>query len=276
MGKDVEKSTKLKEDGNQHFQSGDYIGAESLYSKAIIADDTNPSLYTNRAMSRIRLGLYESAIADCNECLKLSGEKGNLKAYFVLSQCQLSIHDYDAALESALQAHRLCVETNDKSLGPVTNQVLRCKKERWDEMEKHRAREGQELEKHLTGLLEREREDMIRSCDNDSDKDQVKQEWDEKIKLLQLTFEKSRAASGKKREVPEWVIDDISFGIMVDPVITKTGKSYERASIMEHLRRHPTDPLTREPLNPSELRPNLQLKEACKEFLDQNGWAVDW
>ncbi|KAI1474571.1 U-box-domain-containing protein [Daldinia eschscholtzii] len=276
MGKDVEKSTKLKEDGNHHFQSGDYIGAESLYSKAIIADDTNPSLYTNRAMARIRLGLYESAIADCNECLKLSGSKGNLKAYFVLSQCQLSIHDYDAALESALQAHRLCVETNDKSLGPVTNQVLRCKKERWEEMEKQRAREGQELEREVIGLMERERDDMIGSCDNDFDRDQVKQEWDHKIEVLRSTFEKSRAASEKKREVPDWVIDDISFGIMVDPVITKTGKSYERASIMEHLRRHPTDPLTREPLHPSELRPNLQLKEACQEFLDQNGWAVDW
>jgi STIP1 family protein 1 len=61
-----------------------------------------------------------------------------------------------------------------------------------------------------------------------------------------------------------------------DSIQTKTGKSYERASIMEHLRRHPTDPLTREPLFPSELRPNLGLKQACEEFLDENGWAVDW
>lgn len=45
---------------------------------------------------------------------------------------------------------------------------------------------------------------------------------------------------------------------------------------MEHLRRHPTDPLTREPLVPADLRPNLALKEACAEFLEENGWAVDW
>lgn len=276
MGKDVEKATKLKEDGNHHFQANDFIGAESLYSKAIIADDTNPSLYTNRAMARIRLNLYESAILDCNECLKLSGEKGNLKAYFILSQCQLAIGDYNAALESALKAHRLCVETNDKSLGPVTNQVLRCKKERWDDMEKKRSREGQELENDVIALMERERDDMVNSCDNDFDKTQVAEEWDHKIALLRDTFERSRSAAEKRREVPAWAIDDISFGIMVDPVITKTGKSYERASIMEHLKRHPTDPLTREPLLPSDLRSNLQLREACQEFLDQNGWAVDW
>jgi len=26
----------------------------------------------------------------------------------------------------------------------------------------------------------------------------------------------------------------------------------------------------------SELRPNLDLKQACDEFLQQNGWAADW
>jgi STIP1 family protein 1 len=57
---------------------------------------------------------------------------------------------------------------------------------------------------------------------------------------------------------------------------TNTGRSYERASIMEHLSRQPTDPLTREPLLPSQLRPNLGLKQACEEFLEENGWAADW
>ncbi|KAI1208362.1 U-box-domain-containing protein [Annulohypoxylon truncatum] len=275
MAKDVEKSAKLKEDGNHHYQAGDFPGAEALYSKAIIADETNPSLYTNRAMARIQLGYYDSAISDCNECLKLSkGE--NLKAHFILSKCQLAIKDCDAALESALQAHRLCVKTNDKSLGPVTDQVLRCKKDRWDEMEKRRIREGQELEGEIIALMEREREDMVNSCTTELDRKQVGEEWDHKIATLRETFEKSRSASEQKREVPDWAIDEISFAIMVDPVMTKTGKSYDRSSIMEHLRRHPIDPLTREPLHPSELRPNIQLREACQEFLDKNGWAADW
>ena len=57
---------------------------------------------------------------------------------------------------------------------------------------------------------------------------------------------------------------------------TKTGQSYDRSSIMEHLKRSPTDPLTREPLRVEDLRPNLALKAACEEFLEENGWAVDW
>jgi hypothetical protein len=43
---------------------------------------------------------------------------------------------------------------------------------------------------------------------------------------------------------------------------------------MEHLKRSPTDPLTREPLRVEDLRPNLALKAACEEFLEENGWAL--
>ena len=63
---------------------------------------------------------------------------------------------------------------------------------------------------------------------------------------------------------------------MHDPVITKSGNSYDRATLMEHLKRSHTDPLTREPLTWQDLRPNLALKQACDEFLAENGWAVDW
>jgi STIP1 family protein 1 len=199
-----------------------------------------------------------------------------MKAHFVLSQCLLAMQDVEGALENAMLAHRLGSETNDKSLAQLTNLVLRCKKERWDRRERQRVRDGQELEEQLVLLMEREKSDNLALCESDIARAEVTEECNRKIGLLRATFEASRAAAEKKREVPDWVIDDISFGIMVDPVITKTGKSYERASIMEALRRHQIDPLTREPLHPSELRTNLGLRQACEEFLEQNGWAVDW
>ena len=72
------------------------------------------------------------------------------------------------------------------------------------------------------------------------------------------------------------MIDNISFSFMHDPVITRSGQSYERSTIEKHLQTSPTDPMTREPLHKSDLRPNLALKQACEEFLLENGWAVDW
>ncbi|KAM0265167.1 hypothetical protein ACHAQJ_000320 [Trichoderma viride] len=272
----MSKSLQLKEEGNRSFQAGNYIGADGLYSKAIIVDPKNPALYTNRAMARLKLGHWESVITDCQTCLDLSPQ--NMKAFYYLAQAQLSIGDFDGALLNALSAHKICAATNDKSLGAITSTVLRCKKDRWDDREKKRLRQEKELEEEMLGLLLKDRDDMLMTVPEGDDVEwrAVEEEANEKMRVLSAVFEKARTESQKRREVPDWVIDDISFAIMVDPVVTKTGKSYERATIMEHLRHHPSDPLTREPLTPAELRPNLALRQACADFLEENGWAVDW
>ncbi|KAK5988115.1 E3 ubiquitin-protein ligase CHIP [Cladobotryum mycophilum] len=271
----MSKATALKEEGNRHFTSGDFVGADGLYSKAIIADPKNPALYTNRAMARLKLGYWDSVISDCQTCLGLAPQ--NMKAHYYLSQAQLSIGDFDNAVTHALEAHTLCAATNDKSLAAVTALVLKCKKDRWDHLEKKRRRENQDLEREVLDLLRRDRDETLMAVgDDDFEKKTVREEAEGKMNMIAKMFEQTRAQSEKRREVPEWAIDDITFGFMVDPVITKTGKSYERAAIMEHLRRHPSDPLTREPLQASDLRPNLGLRQACEDFLEENGWAVDW
>ena len=76
--------------------------------------------------------------------------------------------------------------------------------------------------------------------------------------------------------MPDYLIDGITFEIMHDPVVTPSGVSYERISILKHLRASPVDPLTRASLRESQLIPNVGLKNACAEFLESNGWAVDY
>lgn len=265
-----------------------------LTLSSILADPKNPALFTNRAMARLRLCLWDSVISDCNTCLALAPD--SLKAHYYLSMAQLAIGDYDAALNSAHSAHSLAAQTNDKSLAAVTAAVLRCKKERWEDRERKRKRQGQELEQELLELLGKRRDDLLAAETDNIERNSIQDESVYKMVMLQQVFERARAPPDRLRQVPEWAIDDISFGFMVDPVIvsptlhvplashqthasavkTKTGKSYERASIMEHLRRNLTDPLTREPLMPADLRPNLALRQACEEFLEHNGWAVDW
>ncbi|KAK7956508.1 CHIP protein (carboxyl terminus of Hsc70-interacting protein) [Apiospora aurea] len=274
MARDTVKAGLLKTDGNKRFQDGDFVGAESLYSKAIIADDTNPALYTNRAMARLKLGLWDSVIADCQACLKLNDE--SMKAHYYLAQAYLELRAFDDAVTHANRAREICAHTNDKSLTQVTTLVLRCKKDRWEDSEKKRKRAHKELEEDVLTMMRREKADVTESISDDGDRRQVAEEWDDKMAQLSRVFEAARANEDKRREVPEWAIDDITFAFMIDPVITVSGQTYERASIMEHLRCSTTDPLTREPLQPSDLRPNLALRKACEEFLDQNGWAVDW
>ncbi|KUI63525.1 STIP1 and U box-containing protein 1 [Cytospora mali] len=271
----VQDALALKEQGNKRFTKGDYAGAEGLYSQAIIADPKDPRLYTNRAMARVKLQRWEDAISDCQTCLSLSPD--NMKALFQMAQAQIELKDFDVALENAQRAHEIAARTEDKSLGAVTQLVLRCRKERWDSRERARLRQGCELEREVLELLVREAEQAVAECaDDEGERRDVQAEWDAKIATMRSTFQLARGEQGKRRTVPDWAIDDITFSIMVDPVITKTGKSYERASLLEHLKRSQTDPVTRERLDVSDLRPNLDLREACAEFLEENGWAVDW
>ncbi|OAA48466.1 Tetratricopeptide-like helical [Metarhizium rileyi] len=271
----MSRSQDLKEQGNRQYQGGDYLAAESLYSQAIIADPKNPTLYTNRAMSRLKLSLWEPVISDCQTCLSITPD--SMKAHYYLSQAFLHSNDYESALTHALRAHQICAKTNDKSLSQITATVLKCKMERWRHREKLRSKEAQTLERTVLDLLAKDADEMVADPSVDEyEKNLIREENEQRVQQLKSVFERARAHADRRREVPDWVVDDISFGIMVDPVVTKTGKSYERSAIMEHLRRQSTDPLTREPLLPSELRPNLALRQACEDFIQENGWAVDW
>ena len=171
-------------------------------------------------MARLKLQYWSSVITDCLSCLELAPE--NMKAHYYLSQAQLEIHDFEAALSNALQAHALCVTTNDKSLAAVTTLVLRCKHERWEDLEKKRLRETRDLERSMVEVLERERDEMLKDAIDEAERREIEEEAEAKIMRLREVFEKSRADDEKKREVPEWAIDDISFGIMVDPVVVSS------------------------------------------------------
>ena len=97
----------------------------------------------------------------------------------------------------------------------------------------------------------------------------------------------------RRRDLPDYLCGKISFELLKDPVITPSGITYDRADIREHLQRVGRfDPITREPLEQSQLIPNLALvsggcrlcspryvvvlqKEVLDTFICENEWAVD-
>jgi len=60
----------------------------------------------------------------------------------------------------------------------------------------------------------------------------------------------------------ECFVCPILMTVMESPVITPSGKSYERRGIEDWLKDHNTDPLTRQPLKKDDLIPNLNLRDA--------------
>ncbi|KAJ1330060.1 hypothetical protein BSLG_009782 [Batrachochytrium salamandrivorans] len=69
--------------------------------------------------------------------------------------------------------------------------------------------------------------------------------------------------------------EHLTFEMMTDPMVTPSGITYDRTEILKHLRKvGPFDPISREPLNASQLIPNLSMREAIDDYLDKNGWAT--
>ncbi|MCJ1291949.1 hypothetical protein MMC34_003499 [Xylographa carneopallida] len=276
----------FKEQGNKAFKAGDYKDAEDLYSKAIQRDSANPALFTNRAFARIKLQAWDACIDDCIRAIELQPQ--SMKGYYYLAQAQVALHHPNEALSSATTAYDICLRTHDSSASHISALILQAKKEKWEVRERDRLRRRSDLLRELEDALlraadvqrlqvdQRLKHLELDPAEGREEKVEITEATRRKVEEVRNAFAVSDPANLARREVPDYLIDNISFAIMHDPVVTKTGNSYDRSTLLEHLKRSNTDPLTREPLTREDLRPNLALKQACAEFLEENGWAVDW
>ncbi|EGX43783.1 hypothetical protein TWF173_008595 [Orbilia oligospora] len=278
---------ELKQAGNKFFQNGDWLSADKKYSQAIAIDSTNYTLFTNRALVRMKLLRYDDVIDDCTSAINLNRDA--MKGYYMAAQALIQLSRPSEALGYAHTAYQLAVAQNSKSATDVANVVLEAKKQRWRKQERNRIDRDNSMLKQMKELVKRDSERKIldlreQQWDSPSGERDLESEIavireDARVQMdeLENVFARADPQRYKPREVPDYLMDSISFSIMTDPVVTKNGHSYDRPVIMDHLRRSNTDPLTREPLSVSDLRPNLALKQVCAEFLEENaGWAVDY
>jgi len=226
-----------------------------------------------------------------------------MKAHFLLAQALCRIGNNKEALKEIKETHKQVLEDittygeHDKrsginSLGTIMEWGMIIRKEVWEEREASRSAVQSSLLPELLEALAEKKEAKIKkareewNCEGEELVDvqekvvRVEKEYEEKAEELERVFrvakEENGGNGGKRRDMPDWAWDGISFNLMLDPVMTKTGQSYERLSIYKHLERSQTDPLTREPLRKEDLRPNLGLRMAVEDFVEENGWAVEW
>ena len=168
--------------------------------------------------------------------------------------------------------------------------VLKCKKAKFAVRDRERLRRQGDFRAELEESLEKTKQadldalarqlerTQLGNVEATERKQEIGADFDRKIAELRSVFAAADPAHHQPREIPDHVVDMITFEPMHDPVITKNGHSYERATIVEHLKRSQTDPLTREPLRVAELRSNFGLRAACDEFWESGAsdWIGDW
>ena len=112
--------SKLKEEGNEAYRSGDYETALRLFSTAIQLDSKNETLFCNRSMCYAAMLDWSKSAADAKTSISLSEKY--VKAHFRLIKSQIELRAYRDARLNLLNAFRLCGET--KELKSLEGEIL--------------------------------------------------------------------------------------------------------------------------------------------------------
>ncbi|KAJ9191826.1 hypothetical protein DTO164E3_8649 [Paecilomyces variotii] len=283
-------SFELKEKGNQLYKEGDYSGAEELYSQAIQKNPREPTFFTNRALTRIKLENWAGAEHDARAAIDLYGPKNaaSLKSCWYLAQALLGLGRPQEAYDVAIEAYKAALSAKSNQTENLSRTVLRAKQQIWAAKETARLREMNEtlanVERLIEADLDRELSELQAKLDRGEigqigfveDQKALREEAEKNIHNVREAFRISSNGDIQERVVPDYLVDGITFEIMHDPVVTPSGHSFDRIGIEKHVERAGVDPITRVPMTVKDLRPNYTLKAVCEDFLNKNGWAVDW
>lgn len=88
------------------------------------------------------------------------------------------------------------------------------------------------------------------------------------LKMSEFTI---KTEDDRTIDVPDTYICPITLNPMVHPLMTRTGRNFERQAIVTWLEQSRTCPLTREPLQPRDLVPNRPLEAQMMFWRKNNG-----
>lgn len=271
-----------KDEGNKAFKEGKFDKAVTAYTLAINKSNGKiPTYFTNRAFAKLKSFKdsddLESVIEDCSRVGGLECQGSILmKAAYYTGLAQLELGRPNEAYTSLVKAYRIAIQERSPSIGDVQEKMMEARKIRWERSEKVRIEEESALAVKLRALIESERQWRLQIAgDDESSIEEAHNDAADTLASLELLLQRSDERF-RVREVPYHFICPLSLSLFKDPVITPSGRSYERVAILQHLKHHPFEPLTRQPLIESKIFDNICLRDACEEFVQHNGWAADY
>ncbi|ODV61381.1 U-box-domain-containing protein [Ascoidea rubescens DSM 1968] len=225
--------------------------------------------------------LLNDILNDCRKAVEIDGS--NYKANYYYGLVLFKMNRYEQSYKKMIRAYELAFKINSPSVIQIYEYIIKLRVkisflDYWNFFRKLFP-----LYEHLYNLLLNEFNSNIEKV---SKKYCSKIELKFKTQRLQTLFKtnfdkilqdpKMRQKNSDvkldviKDEIPEYLVDPISFNIFSDPVITPSGKSYEKSWLYKYLHRNSMDPLTRKPLRIEDLYPNLDLKWAAESYIKEH------
>ncbi|KAL9397773.1 hypothetical protein Peur_012026 [Populus x canadensis] len=265
LSDEEKRAEKLRQEGNICFSKDRFQAAIDAYTAAITLCPKVPVYWTNRALCHRKRNDWTRVEEDSRKAIQL--DHYSVKAHYMLGLALLQKQEYSEGvkeLEKALDLGR-GANPNGYMVEEIWEELAKAKYLEWEEESTQRSWELQSLKEACEVALKEKGflDDPIVSIVSRL----------QHLELLGQVFQKA-AEDDTPSEVPDYLCCKITLDILRDPVITPSGVSYERAVLLDHLEKVGNfDPITREPLEPSQLVPNLAIREAVHAYLDKHGWA---
>ncbi|XP_011089031.1 E3 ubiquitin-protein ligase CHIP isoform X2 [Sesamum indicum] len=243
----AKQAEQLRLHGNRYFKKDRFGAAIDAYTEAIVLCPNVPIYWTNRALCHRKRNEWTRVEEDCRRAIQLD-------------------HYSVKALDLGRGA-------NPKSymVEEIWQELARAKYLAWEHESTKRSWELQNLKEACEAALKEKH--FLDASEMEGFVDENAKSNLEQLEALGRVFNKA-AEDDTPTEVPDYLCCKITLDIFRDPVIAPSGFTYERAVILDHLQKVGRfDPITRESLYPSQLVPNLAIKEAVSAYLEKHGWA---
>ncbi|XP_047064140.1 uncharacterized protein LOC124671864 [Lolium rigidum] len=135
-----QRKEELKLQGSSAFKMEDYDAAILYYSMAMkFDDDTDASLYSNRSICWLRLGMGDDALSDACACIRMRPDLA--KGYFRQGMALCFLQDYAGASDALLRALKLdpkdtMITEAIRDVSVQKHQLLQLKQGAWNSSRK--------------------------------------------------------------------------------------------------------------------------------------------
>ncbi|KAJ7950545.1 E3 ubiquitin-protein ligase CHIP [Quillaja saponaria] len=267
----AKQAEQLRKNGNNYFKKDRFGAAIDAYTEAITLCPDVPVYWTNRALCHRKRDDWTRVEEDCRKAIQL--DNNSVKAHYMLGLVLMQKKEFAKGVNELEKALDLGTGANPKGYmdEEIWQELAKAKYLEWEHASTKKSWELQNLKEACeTALLQKHFLDIsdMEGFVDESNNSQFRQ-----LEAVGRVFNKA-AEDDIPTEVPDYLCCKITLDIFRDPVITPSGLTYERAVILDHLQKvGKFDPVTRELLYPSQLVPNLAIKEAVLAFLNKHGWA---
>eukprot|EP00960_Hanusia_phi_P048920 759257-Hanusia_phi.AAC.1 len=248
--------------------------AADSFTRAIEASSNLPVLLTNRALCNQKLERWELVERDARAAIEQPDGSVSVKAHYLLGKALLEQGRFQQSKDSLLRAMSLSSSPDFKSYRLSIDAALYFVKKRMAEELRKQAREEQE-EIRLSWL------DLARRCCDE----RIEQEGSRRGQALEQRREREGAVEGllgsllsreERRTAPSGIVCRLSRRIMLDPVCTPSGETYERSAIERFLQENEgREPGGSRKVSSELLVPNVALKAFIDGFLAENPLLYD-